>query len=77
MKLQSPYTTTTQHTHRQRFIPHMQVSGDTGEVLDWLMDPHGINVATVSAAVEHDGCLFLGNLGGDFVSYVDLGEAGG
>jgi hypothetical protein len=52
-----------------------QVSG-SGEVLDWLMDPAGAHVHTVSSAVEHDGCLFLGNLAGDSVSYVDLGVDG-
>lgn len=41
--------------------------------MDFLMDPTGEHVASVSAAVEHDGCLFMGNLNGDFVSYIDLG----
>lgn len=37
-----------------------------------MMDPTGEHISTVSAAVEHDGCLFLGNLNGDYVSYVDV-----
>jgi hypothetical protein len=37
-----------------------------------LMDPSGGTVATTSAAVEHEGRLFLGNLGGDYVSVLDL-----
>jgi hypothetical protein len=49
-----------------------QVSGD-GQVLDFLMDPTGEHVSSISAAVEHEGCLFMGNLAGDYVSYVDLG----
>eukprot|EP00878_Enallax_costatus_P008724 GHUV01009118.1.p1 GENE.GHUV01009118.1~~GHUV01009118.1.p1 ORF type:complete len:271 (+),score=42.88 GHUV01009118.1:832-1644(+) len=36
------------------------------------MDPAGIHISSVSAALEHDGKLFLGNLAGDYVSYVDL-----
>lgn len=48
-----------------------QVSGE-GAVLDFLMDPTGEHVSTVSAAVEHEGCLFLGNLNGNYVSYVDV-----
>ena len=43
-----------------------------GAVLEVLMDPTGARVATVSAAVEHDGHLFLGNLGGDYVSVYKL-----
>lgn len=53
----------------------LQVSGETGAVLDWLMDPTGKHVSSVSAALEHDGKLFLGNLAGDYVSYVDLTAA--
>ena len=37
-----------------------------------LYDTDGSQVATVSAATEHNGRLFLGNLGGDYVSYIDL-----
>ena len=37
-----------------------------------LFDTDGSHVATVSAVTEVGGRRFLGNLGGDFVSYVDL-----
>lgn len=43
-----------------------------GAVEEVLLDLGGERVATVSAAVEHDGKLFLGNLGGDFVSVLSL-----
>jgi len=46
-----------------------------GEVLDMLMDPDGSVVSTVSAVTEHNGRLFLGNLGGNFVSVYDLHQA--
>ena len=46
----------------------------SGEVLETLMDPTGERVFTVSAATEHGGQLFLGNLMGDFVSVVDLAD---
>jgi hypothetical protein len=55
------------------FVPP-QVSGE-GEVLDFLMDPTGSHISSVSAAVEHEGVLFMGNLHGDYVSYVDLVSA--
>jgi hypothetical protein len=69
------------------FLHHLlapQVDGD-GKVLDFLTDPTGRHVAAVSAVTEHvtqlhDGSsrrrLFLGNLVGNYVSYVDLGPAG-
>jgi hypothetical protein len=50
----------------------LQVSGDDGSVLDFLMDPTGSHVSHVSAVLEHDGKLFLGNLAGNYVSYVHL-----
>jgi hypothetical protein len=50
----------------------VQVSGADGAVLDFLMDPNGSHVSHISAALEHDGKLFLGNLAGSYVSYVDL-----
>lgn len=43
----------------------MQIDGRDGSVLDWLHDPAGAHVRTVSAAVEHGGRLFLGNLAGE------------
>jgi hypothetical protein len=39
------------------------------------MDPSGQQVYSVSAAVEHDGRLFLGNLAGNFISYIQLSAA--
>ncbi|WIA23563.1 hypothetical protein OEZ85_000288 [Tetradesmus obliquus] len=50
----------------------VKISGNDGSVLDFLMDPTGSHVSTVSAALEHGGKLFLGNLAGNHVSYVDL-----
>jgi len=43
-----------------------------GEVLQCLMDPDGRQVSTISSVTEHQGRLFLGNLGGDFVSVLQL-----
>lgn len=43
-----------------------------GRPLETLMDPDGAHVATISAVTEHNGSLFLGNLGGDFVSVLAL-----
>lgn len=57
-------------------MPHaMQVSPE-GEVLQVLMDPDGSHVASVSSVTEHDGKLFLGNLGGNYVSVLDLSGVG-
>lgn len=61
----------------------LQVDGN-GEVIDFLTDPTGQSVSTVSAVSEHDvpdgeggtrKLLFLGNLVGNYVSYVELGAA--
>jgi hypothetical protein len=62
----------------------LQVDGN-GKVLDFLTDPTGRHVSAVSAVTEHvihdhdddSGSssrrrLFLGNLVGNYVSYVDL-----
>jgi len=49
----------------------VRLSSD-GMALETLMDPDGSHVSTVSAVTEHDGKLFLGNLGGDFVSVIAL-----
>eukprot|EP00879_Flechtneria_rotunda_P024440 GHRR01025910.1.p1 GENE.GHRR01025910.1~~GHRR01025910.1.p1 ORF type:complete len:118 (+),score=26.80 GHRR01025910.1:279-632(+) len=54
------------------YVGCLQVSGADGAVLDWLMDPKGTHVSSVSAALEHDGKLFLGNLAGNYISYVQL-----
>lgn len=54
---------------------------DDGQVVDFLQDPDGTHVATVSAVSEEviDAVggtrLWLGNLVGSYVSYVDLGSA--
>ena len=49
-----------------------QIDGD-GAVLDFLLDAAGDVVSSVSAVHEHPpGRLWLGNLNGDFVSYVDV-----
>jgi hypothetical protein len=37
-----------------------------------LMDPSGEHVSHVSAVTEKGGKLFLGNLGKDYVSVLDL-----
>lgn len=49
---------------------HVQVS-EEGKVLRMLMDTDGQNVATVAAVSETDSQLFMGNLGGDYVSVLD------
>eukprot|EP00747_Dinoflagellata_sp_TGD_P170373 gnl/TRDRNA2_/TRDRNA2_201771_c0_seq1.p1 gnl/TRDRNA2_/TRDRNA2_201771_c0~~gnl/TRDRNA2_/TRDRNA2_201771_c0_seq1.p1 ORF type:complete len:493 (+),score=64.50 gnl/TRDRNA2_/TRDRNA2_201771_c0_seq1:99-1577(+) len=43
-----------------------------GTPLETLMDPDGGHVSTVSAVTEHKGELFIGNVGGDSVSVLDL-----
>lgn len=55
---------------------------DDGQVVDFLLDPDGRHVATVSAVSEEVTTaggggtrLWLGNLVGSYVSYVDLGSA--
>ncbi|KAF6259877.1 hypothetical protein COO60DRAFT_1638069 [Scenedesmus sp. NREL 46B-D3] len=62
----------------------VKVDGADGRVLDFLTDPTGRHVSAVSAVTEHvtedvDGGsrrrLYLGNLVGDYVSYVDLGPS--
>ena len=52
----------------------VQVS-PAGEVLQVLMDPDGSRVSHVSSVTEHEGKLYLGNLGKDYVSVLDLGAA--
>jgi Strictosidine synthase len=46
----------------------------SGEILEIVLDPNGSMVSTVSAVTEHNGKLFMGNLGGNFVSIVDLSK---
>jgi hypothetical protein len=47
-----------------------------GQVLQVLMDPDGSHVSHVSSVTEHAGKLYLGNLAKDYVSVLDLAEAG-
>ena len=49
----------------------LKVSAE-GEIVDVLIDPDGSTVSSISAVTEHDGKLFLGNLGGSFISVYDL-----
>lgn len=37
-----------------------------------LMDPDGSHVSSISGVKHFGDRLFLGNLAGDFVSYIDL-----
>ena len=50
----------------------MRINGETGRVLQVLMDPDGSVISGVSGVQEVDGRLFMGHLSGDYVSYVDL-----
>lgn len=50
----------------------LKVSSKDGSILDVLIDEDGSTVSTISAVTEHEGKLFLGNLGGNFVSVFDL-----
>lgn len=43
-----------------------------GQVLRVLMDPEGSRVSHTSSCTEHAGRLFVGNLGKDYVSVLDL-----
>jgi len=47
----------------------------SGEILAAYVDPTGQRISTVSAATEHEGHLFLGNLNGDFITVVRLQTA--
>ncbi len=55
------------------FHVHLQVSAE-GEPQLFLQDQKGTNVASVSSAHEHSGRLYLGNLHGNYVSYLELDE---
>ena len=46
----------------------MQLSSE-GKVFRYLDDKDGSHVATISAVTETDEGLYLGNLGGDHVSF--------
>lgn len=45
---------------------------ESGQLLQWLVDLKGEVVSKVSSAHEHGNRLYLGNLAGEYVSYVDL-----
>ena len=45
----------------------------SGRVTENLQDPAGERVAMVSSALEHDGFLYMGSLGGDAVARFRLG----
>ena len=47
----------------------MQLSAE-GKVLRYLDDNDGSHVYTISAVTEINDGLYLGNLGGDFVSFL-------
>lgn len=47
---------------------------ESGELLQWLVDLKGELVSKISSAHEYADRLYLGNLAGDYVSYVDLTE---
>lgn len=49
----------------------MQMDSE-GRVMRALMDPDGSHVSSVSAVTQVGDRLFLGNLAGDYVSYIDL-----
>jgi hypothetical protein len=46
-----------------------------GEILQVLLDPDGDTVSSISATTEIDGLLLFGNLGGNFVSFLETGSS--
>jgi Strictosidine synthase len=50
----------------------MKVSGATGEILQVYKDPKGKVVSGISGVQEVDNKLWMGHLGGDYVSYLEL-----
>lgn len=61
-----------QSSPRLTYDGHWLQVSESGDVLDLLMDPSGERVAFVSAAKEHGGYLYLGNLVQDYVSRIRL-----
>ena len=51
----------------------MQLSPE-GKVLRYLDDADGSHIATISAVTETSDGLYLGNLGGDFVSFLSKSD---
>lgn len=47
---------------------------ESGQLLQWLVDLKGETVSKISSAHEHGDRLYLGNLAGDYVSYVNLAD---
>lgn len=47
-----------------------QVSSE-GKVLQWLMDPDGSTINSISSVTEHKGRLYFGNVAGDYISILD------
>jgi hypothetical protein len=47
---------------------------ESGQLLQWLVDLKGESVSRISSAHEHGDRLYLGNLAGDYVSYVNLAD---
>jgi len=56
-------------TWHPTWLMHVQLSAE-GKVLRYLDDADGSHVATISAVTETADGLYLGNLGGDFVSFL-------
>jgi sugar lactone lactonase YvrE len=52
------------------------VDARSGQVRSFLMDPKGERVATISAAHEHDGRLYFGNLDLDYVAFAPVPAEG-
>ena len=61
-----------------RFLPKPQPYGfvikldESGRILQSLQDPSGEHVPAITAAVEHDGYLYLGSLSNNFVGKFKL-----
>ena len=45
---------------------------EAGSVVEALYDPDGRHIQTLTAVTEEGGRLFFGNLGGDYVSVIDV-----
>lgn len=50
-----------------------QVSQE-GKILRYMGDPAGTVVSTISAVTEVEKGLYIGNLGGDHVSFLDKAD---
>mmetsp|Transcript_20727 Transcript_20727/g.62454 ORF Transcript_20727/g.62454 Transcript_20727/m.62454 type:complete len:407 (-) Transcript_20727:639-1859(-) len=59
--------------------PKLSASGqvvkvsEAGVALDYLQDPTGQHISTVSSAVQVGDRLYLGNIAGDYISYLPVG----